>query len=47
MAEQLRIFLDENKKASVAEFFEINEDMLGPMADYDLSKFKEKEGTDG
>ena len=47
MAEQLRTFLSENKEASVAEFFEVNEDMLGPMADYDLSEFKEKEGTDG
>ncbi len=47
MAEQLRTYLDESKEASVAEFFEINEDMLGPMADYNLSEFKEKEGTDG
>ena len=47
MAIQLRSYLDESTDASVSEFFELNVDMLGPMADYDLSEFKEKEGTDG
>ncbi|KKN73390.1 hypothetical protein LCGC14_0400930 [marine sediment metagenome] len=47
MAEQLRTYLAESKDASVAEFFEVNEDMLGPMTDYNLSEFKEKEGSDG
>jgi len=47
MADQLRTYLKESGDASVTEFFEVNEDMLGPMADYDLTEFKEKEGSDG
>ena len=46
MAAQLTSFLAEDEKATVAEFFTLNEDILGEQADYNLSAFT-KESNDG
>ncbi len=46
MAAQLTSFLAENDQATVAEFFNLNEDILGEQADYNLTAFT-KESNDG
>ena len=40
---QLKNFLEGDEEATVAEFFETNEDMLGVMSDYNVSEFEREE----